>query len=99
MRIDATDASDRDSGPHQSECDQGQRGQRRRDGCDLHRNHLGEGRRRHRGQASAEAAAEALGPLYGGTGGIEPMLEPKSDIFKPFVRIAQIAGVDISDLG
>ena len=47
----------------------------------------------------SEKNAEALGPLYGGTGGIEPMLEPKSDIFKPFVRIAQIAGVDISDLG
>lgn len=47
----------------------------------------------------SEKNAEALGPLYGGTGGVEPMLEPKNDIFQPFVRIAQIAGVDISDLG
>lgn len=47
----------------------------------------------------SEKNSEALGALYGGKGGLEPMLEPKNDIFKPFVRIADIAGVDISDLG
>ena len=47
----------------------------------------------------AEKNAEALGPLYSSAGGIEPMMEPSTEIFKPFVRIAQIAGVDISDLG
>lgn len=46
----------------------------------------------------SEKNAEALGPLYGAAG-IDPVLEPKKDIFAPFVRIAQIAGVDISDLG
>lgn len=42
---------------------------------------------------------EALGPLFAGTRGGEVMIEPGNDIFKPFVRIADIAGVDISDLG
>ena len=47
----------------------------------------------------SEKNAEALGPLYSSVGGVEPLLEPGSDIFKPFVCIAKIAGVDISDLG
>lgn len=47
----------------------------------------------------SEKNAEALGPLFAGTKGGAALLEPGSEIFKPFVRIAQIAGVDISDLG
>ncbi len=31
--------------------------------------------------------------------GIEPIIEPSRDMFRPFVDIAAVAGVDISDLG
>ncbi len=33
------------------------------------------------------------------TQGTEPLLEPSTDTFQPFVEIAAIADVDISDLG
>jgi phosphonate transport system substrate-binding protein len=46
-----------------------------------------------------EENAERLGVMYEATQGTEPILEPKKDLFKPFVDIAAIADVDISDLG
>jgi phosphonate transport system substrate-binding protein len=45
-----------------------------------------------------EENAERLGVMYEATQGTEPILEPKKDLFKPFVEIAAIADVDISDL-
>ncbi|MPV35604.1 phosphate/phosphite/phosphonate ABC transporter substrate-binding protein [Georgenia subflava] len=43
--------------------------------------------------------AEALGVMMEAMQGTEPILEPSSDIFQPFVDIAAVADVDISDLG
>lgn len=45
-----------------------------------------------------EANAEKLGSMFSAVQGSEPILEPEKDIFKPFVEIAKIADVDISDL-
>lgn len=46
-----------------------------------------------------EENAEALGALFEGMQGVEPILEPSPSVFAPFVEIAAIADVDISDLG
>lgn len=46
-----------------------------------------------------EENAEALGAMFSAMQGTEPILEPSSDIFRPFVELAAIADVDISDLG
>ncbi|QAY74109.1 phosphate/phosphite/phosphonate ABC transporter substrate-binding protein [Agromyces protaetiae] len=43
--------------------------------------------------------AEALGAMFTAMQGTDPILEPKKSIFQPFVDIAKIADVDISDLG
>lgn len=46
-----------------------------------------------------EENAEQLGVMFDAMQGAEPMLEPESDLFQPFVEIAAVADVDISDLG
>jgi phosphonate transport system substrate-binding protein len=46
-----------------------------------------------------EENAEALGAMFSAMQGTEPILEPSSDVFQPFVELAAIADVDISDLG
>jgi phosphonate transport system substrate-binding protein len=46
-----------------------------------------------------EENAEALGAMFEAMQGTDPLLEPGSEIFQPFVEIASIANVDISDLG
>jgi phosphonate transport system substrate-binding protein len=46
-----------------------------------------------------EENAEALGAMFEAMQGTEPILEPGDEIFAPFVEIASIADVDISDLG
>lgn len=46
-----------------------------------------------------EENAEALGAMMEAMQGTEPILEPDDEIFQPFVDIAAIADVDISDLG
>ncbi|MFD4991667.1 phosphate/phosphite/phosphonate ABC transporter substrate-binding protein [Cellulosimicrobium cellulans] len=46
-----------------------------------------------------EDNAEALGAMMEAMQGTEPVLEPGDEIFQPFVDIAAIADVDISDLG
>ncbi|MDF2920604.1 MAG: phnD [Microbacterium sp.] len=46
-----------------------------------------------------EENAEALGAMMEAMQGTEPVLEPSRDIFQPFVDLAAIADVDISDLG
>jgi len=45
-----------------------------------------------------EENAEALGPMMEAMQGTEPVLEPDAEIFQPFVDIAAVADVDISDL-
>ncbi|WP_265523605.1 phosphate/phosphite/phosphonate ABC transporter substrate-binding protein [Oerskovia flava] len=46
-----------------------------------------------------EDNAEALGAMMQAMQGTEPILEPDAEIFRPFVEIAAVADVDISDLG
>ncbi|WP_324013553.1 phosphate/phosphite/phosphonate ABC transporter substrate-binding protein [Microbacterium sp. JZ37] len=46
-----------------------------------------------------EENAEALGAMFEAMQGTEPILEPEDELFEPFVDIAAIADVDISDLG
>lgn len=46
-----------------------------------------------------EENAEALGVMMEAMQGTEPILEPSPEIFQPFVDIAAVADVDISDLG
>lgn len=46
-----------------------------------------------------EGNRERLGAMMEAMQGTEPVLEPKKEMFQPFVDIAAIAGVDISDLG
>lgn len=46
-----------------------------------------------------EENAEALGAMFEAMQGTDPLLEPGAEIFQPFVEIASIANVDISDLG
>ncbi|WP_022894710.1 phosphate/phosphite/phosphonate ABC transporter substrate-binding protein [Agromyces subbeticus] len=46
-----------------------------------------------------EENAEALGAMFEAMQGTGPILEPDAKIFQPFVDIAAIADVDISDLG
>lgn len=46
-----------------------------------------------------EENAESLGAMFEAMQGTEPILEPGADLFQPFVEIAAIAEVDISDLG
>ncbi|WP_407319602.1 phosphate/phosphite/phosphonate ABC transporter substrate-binding protein [Isoptericola halotolerans] len=46
-----------------------------------------------------EENADELGAMLEAMQGTEPVLEPGDDIFQPFVDIAAIADVDISDLG
>ncbi|MEL7977632.1 phosphate/phosphite/phosphonate ABC transporter substrate-binding protein [Isoptericola sp. F-RaC21] len=46
-----------------------------------------------------EENAEALGPMMEAMQGTDPILEPDPEIFQPFVDIAAVADVDISDLG
>ncbi|MGX9347732.1 phosphate/phosphite/phosphonate ABC transporter substrate-binding protein [Microbacterium sp. KNMS] len=46
-----------------------------------------------------EENAEALGAMFEAMQGTEPILEPEDGLFEPFVDIAAIADVDISDLG
>jgi phosphonate transport system substrate-binding protein len=43
--------------------------------------------------------ADQLGAMFEAMNGTEPILEPDDEIFQPFVEIAAIADVDISDLG
>ncbi|NUL44410.1 phosphate/phosphite/phosphonate ABC transporter substrate-binding protein [Cellulosimicrobium funkei] len=45
-----------------------------------------------------EENADELGPMMEAMQGSEPILEPSDEIFQPFVDIAAVAGVDISDL-
>lgn len=47
----------------------------------------------------SEDNAEELGAMLEAMQGTEPILEPQDEIFQPFVDIAAVAGVDISDLG
>ncbi|GEK81180.1 phosphate/phosphite/phosphonate ABC transporter substrate-binding protein [Agrococcus baldri] len=46
-----------------------------------------------------EDNAEALGSMFEAMQGTEPILQPEDEIFQPFVEMAAIADVDISDLG
>jgi phosphonate transport system substrate-binding protein len=46
-----------------------------------------------------EENAEALGAMFQAMQGSEPIVEPSPSLFQPFVDIAKIADVDISDLG
>lgn len=46
-----------------------------------------------------EGNSERLGAMMEAIQGTEPVLEPKKEMFQPFVEIAAVAGVDISDLG
>ncbi|GAA4723216.1 phosphate/phosphite/phosphonate ABC transporter substrate-binding protein [Isoptericola chiayiensis] len=46
-----------------------------------------------------EENADQLGAMLEAMQGTEPILEPDDEIFQPFVDIAAIADVDISDLG
>lgn len=46
-----------------------------------------------------EENAEALGSMFAAMQGTEPILTPDAALFRPFVDIAAVAGVDISDLG
>ncbi|MDN3310969.1 phosphate/phosphite/phosphonate ABC transporter substrate-binding protein [Microbacterium oryzae] len=46
-----------------------------------------------------EENADELGAMFEAMQGTEPILEPSDDIFQPFVDIAAVADVDISDLG
>lgn len=46
-----------------------------------------------------EENAEALGAMFEAMQGTEPVVDPDPSIFQPFVDIAAIADVDISDLG
>ncbi|WP_402463242.1 phosphate/phosphite/phosphonate ABC transporter substrate-binding protein [Isoptericola aurantiacus] len=46
-----------------------------------------------------EENADQLGAMLEAMQGTDPILEPDDEIFQPFVDIAAIAGVDISDLG
>jgi phosphonate transport system substrate-binding protein len=46
-----------------------------------------------------EQNADQLGAMLEAMQGTEPILEPGTEIFQPFVDIAAIADVDISDLG
>ncbi|UOQ57006.1 phosphate/phosphite/phosphonate ABC transporter substrate-binding protein [Leucobacter allii] len=50
-------------------------------------------------QVFTEENAEALGAMFSAMQGSDPILEPDAAIFEPFVEIAAIADVDISDLG
>lgn len=43
--------------------------------------------------------AEALGAMFEAMQGTDPILEPEDSLFQPFVDMAAIADVDISDLG
>ncbi|MEU2200386.1 phosphate/phosphite/phosphonate ABC transporter substrate-binding protein [Isoptericola sp. NPDC019482] len=45
-----------------------------------------------------EENAEKLGPMMEAMQGTDPILEPDPEIFQPFVDVAAIADVDISDL-
>lgn len=47
----------------------------------------------------SEENAEALGPLGEGAIGVETLIDPDDSVFQPFVDIAAVADVDISDLG
>lgn len=47
----------------------------------------------------SEKNKDALGVYAEATGGVEPILEPPADLFAPFVKIAEIAGVELKDLG
>lgn len=42
---------------------------------------------------------DKLGVYSEVTGGVEPIMEPEKSLFEPFVEIAQIAGVELKDLG
>ncbi|MGH3705833.1 MAG: PhnD/SsuA/transferrin family substrate-binding protein, partial [Agromyces sp.] len=46
-----------------------------------------------------EENADELGAMMEAMQGTEPILEPDTEIFQPFVEIAAVADVDISDLG
>ena len=46
-----------------------------------------------------EENAEQLGAMFEAMQGTDPVLEPGAELFQPFVDIAAVAGVDISDLG
>lgn len=46
-----------------------------------------------------EKNADQLGPLLEAMQGTSPILEPDATLFQPFVDLAAVAGVDISDLG
>ncbi|MFE7506237.1 phosphate/phosphite/phosphonate ABC transporter substrate-binding protein [Promicromonospora sp. NPDC057488] len=46
-----------------------------------------------------EENADALGAMFEAMQGTEPIVDPDPSIFQPFVDIAAIADVDISDLG
>ncbi|WP_419702868.1 phosphate/phosphite/phosphonate ABC transporter substrate-binding protein [Promicromonospora sp. NFX87] len=46
-----------------------------------------------------EENAESLGAMFEAMQGTEPVVDPDPSIFQPFVDIAAIADVDISDLG
>ncbi|MFC7403844.1 phosphate/phosphite/phosphonate ABC transporter substrate-binding protein [Georgenia alba] len=50
-------------------------------------------------QVFSEENAEELGVLAEGTLGVELMLDPEPAVYQPFVDIAAIADVDLSDLG
>jgi phosphonate transport system substrate-binding protein len=50
-------------------------------------------------QVFTEENADQLGAMLEAMQGTEPILEPGTEIFQPFVDIAAIADVDISDLG
>lgn len=45
-----------------------------------------------------EENAEKLGPMMEAMQGTDPILEPDAEIFQPFVDVAAVADVDISDL-
>lgn len=46
-----------------------------------------------------EENAGELGPMFEAMQGTDPVLQPEDEMFQPFVEIAAIADVDISDLG
>jgi phosphonate transport system substrate-binding protein len=46
-----------------------------------------------------EENAEQLGAMFEAMQGTDPILEPGADLFQPFVDVAAVADVDISDLG
>lgn len=53
----------------------------------------------HLPEVFVEKNRERLGAMMEAMQGTEPVLEPKKKMFQPFVDIAAIANVDISDLG